>query len=801
MTIEKMNFHYPKGNIQSIYSHEEMTALELAAATSGKVDECIEMVNGVEQSAIEATQIVDNMRFQQDNFITENNDVRATMIIDNQNFLNDLEGTNTDFQTAVNLSKTNFENDMTTAVETIISNSETNIETNVNDKIDALVNDGTIDNLINTQILGDVKDDILSAGTAFAETTGVGVITGLRVQQQATPNMTVSVEAGTAHLYNGKRYNSGVSQNITIDAADLLYLRKDIIYINKDNVLSYGKGIASSVPIAPSPADALILAELLISTTTTSIRTANIEDKRIIKKDNEQIIDIIESVELDLIEQGLKITELMISVKGKNTAEIQDIINTSHLKGTIYFPNTETNIYEIDNTLFIPSNTTILFAEGVKLKMANGINKVMITNADHVGGNEYIKITNGIFDQNPANQTIYKSALLFKNLDNSIFENCNILETRFDGTYVGVGAFSMDGCSKNRIINCQVHNSGDEGIYLVNCFNNLVSGGHYGDCQNGSGVACGETGANNIFENVTSENCVGSNFSINNPYSIVKNCISLNGLGNNSITLGHTGAPASYSIVEGCFVKGNIEGEGGIRVLGGSVGCSIINNRVEDITNVIKGAIGIGVSDNGKETLIANNRIKNCVFGIYAVGNNQINNNIIELCLNSGITIMDGKTSIISNNTSKNNGKGGLGYGIYSNAGNNQITISGNSCYDDQIIKSQQRGLYTDGSNNLIVNNTFIDNKDAQLTAGPDNNISGNILSKTDKLKITSTLTTGTTTTLYNENIHSESQISFYPKSELARTRNCFISSIAGGSIIIGHIEGGSTDDIIININ
>ena len=204
MTIEKINFKYPRKSIQSNFKHEEMTALELAAATAGKVDACIDRVNGVEQIAIEATAIVDLMKAQQDAFILDNDDTRAQMLADNQDLLDALSASNANFQTQVHASKTNFETFMNTALENfktnintskttfetdintalntfttttntqyetftaamndaidaIIADSEDLITTATNNKVNSLVSDGTIGGLINSQILGEIKDDI-----------------------------------------------------------------------------------------------------------------------------------------------------------------------------------------------------------------------------------------------------------------------------------------------------------------------------------------------------------------------------------------------------------------------------------------------------------------------------------------------------------------------------------------------------------------------------------------------------------------------------------------------------------------
>jgi len=139
--LEKINFGYPRGTLQSNYDVDEMTALELAARTAKKVDECVELVNGVEQSAIEATVIVDAMEINQEQFILENADVRQNLVTDNEDFIASLdiakvvfEGDLTEelniFKNGLNASKSLFETTMTndlTTIETLIVDAENSI--------------------------------------------------------------------------------------------------------------------------------------------------------------------------------------------------------------------------------------------------------------------------------------------------------------------------------------------------------------------------------------------------------------------------------------------------------------------------------------------------------------------------------------------------------------------------------------------------------------------------------------------------------------------------------------------------
>jgi hypothetical protein len=135
MKIEKIGLINERENLHSVFDNQSMTAIEVAAAASAKVDECVDLVNGVEQSAIEATAVVDEMKTAQEQFITENADVRQQVITDNQALLDGLEASNTTFQNTVNASKTAFETDMTAALNTFKADTttdKTNYENGLN---------------------------------------------------------------------------------------------------------------------------------------------------------------------------------------------------------------------------------------------------------------------------------------------------------------------------------------------------------------------------------------------------------------------------------------------------------------------------------------------------------------------------------------------------------------------------------------------------------------------------------------------------------------------------------------------
>lgn len=160
MAIEKINFSYPKGTLQSVFDNEALTALELASKTSKKVDECVEVVNAVEQTAIEATAIVDDMYVIQNQFVTDNSDTRAQLINDNQDYLDGLTASKTQFETDLTASKEQFETNITNEVNTIVANSEALIQNDVSSKIETMVNDGSLADVIDQQIFTEINSNL-----------------------------------------------------------------------------------------------------------------------------------------------------------------------------------------------------------------------------------------------------------------------------------------------------------------------------------------------------------------------------------------------------------------------------------------------------------------------------------------------------------------------------------------------------------------------------------------------------------------------------------------------------------------
>lgn len=116
-----------------------------------------------------------------------------------------------------------------------------------------------------------------------------GVISGCGVTAQGSPNMTVQVAAGTV-IINGLVVPVAAVASQTIAAADSTD-RRDIVVVNNSGTVSVTKGTDCGTagwtrtstnlpPVKPSiPANSVVLAEVVVTSTTTSVAAANIVDK------------------------------------------------------------------------------------------------------------------------------------------------------------------------------------------------------------------------------------------------------------------------------------------------------------------------------------------------------------------------------------------------------------------------------------------------------------------------------------------------------------------------------------------
>lgn len=115
----------------------------------------------------------------------------------------------------------------------------------------------------------------------LTEKTSYGVISGLGVTAQGTPNMTVAIASGVAYMANGTRYAPSAVASQSVNAANATNPRIDIIYLSSAGAITYLAGTAGASPAAPAtPTGGLLLAEISVAANQTTIAAANITAKK-----------------------------------------------------------------------------------------------------------------------------------------------------------------------------------------------------------------------------------------------------------------------------------------------------------------------------------------------------------------------------------------------------------------------------------------------------------------------------------------------------------------------------------------
>ena len=115
--------------------------------------------------------------------------------------------------------------------------------------------------------------------TISAALSGDGVLSGMGVAAQGTPDMTVAVAAGQCRI--GGYFPFYAGGNGTITTADSSNARIDIVVINYNGTLSVTAGTAAALPVPPDvPASSIQLAQVIVPAGTTTITNAMIIDKR-----------------------------------------------------------------------------------------------------------------------------------------------------------------------------------------------------------------------------------------------------------------------------------------------------------------------------------------------------------------------------------------------------------------------------------------------------------------------------------------------------------------------------------------
>lgn len=126
--------------------------------------------------------------------------------------------------------------------------------------------------------------------TIAAALAGDGVLSGLGVQAQGSPNMTVAVAAGQARV--GGYFPYEIGENVTIAAADSTNPRIDLIVIDYNGAVSCVAGTAAQYPVPPAlPANSIQLAQIYVPAAAAAITNAMIVDKRVTVADYFDLAD------------------------------------------------------------------------------------------------------------------------------------------------------------------------------------------------------------------------------------------------------------------------------------------------------------------------------------------------------------------------------------------------------------------------------------------------------------------------------------------------------------------------------
>lgn len=149
-----------------------------------------------------------------------------------------------------------------------------------------------VSNLVNA--INELKKDAdinRQAPVSIGEATGYGVISGLKVTQQEVLAMAVEIgndiDQNIVHLPNGIRYTLE-SIALPVKPSHATLNRRDIVYVNKDGIISYLSGTNANNPITPDlPEGSVLLAEIIVNAKDTTVNDTDIVDKRELKSLND----------------------------------------------------------------------------------------------------------------------------------------------------------------------------------------------------------------------------------------------------------------------------------------------------------------------------------------------------------------------------------------------------------------------------------------------------------------------------------------------------------------------------------
>ena len=181
------------------------------------------------------------------------------------------------------------------------------------------------DNIVDA--INEVKErsilDSLSTLT-IGESTGYGIVSGLRVHQQNVLSMGVDIGDNDVdnivHLKDGRRYtldNISLPVNVSHETLD----RIDVFYINDKGEISYKSGVASTNPIAPTLSDMDVpLAEIYVKAGDTTINTNDITDTR----NHKNLSELLTNNKSNVV---MAINEIILTMNDVINKAIGDVVN------------------------------------------------------------------------------------------------------------------------------------------------------------------------------------------------------------------------------------------------------------------------------------------------------------------------------------------------------------------------------------------------------------------------------------------------------------------------------------------
>lgn len=199
-----------------------------------------------------------------------------------------------------------------------------------------------------------------------AALAGDGVLSGMGVAAQSTPDMTVAVAAGQVRI--GGYFAAYAGANVTITTADSTNPRFDLICCDYNGTVSRVGGTAAALPVPPAiPANSIELAQVYVPAGVTSITNAMIVDKRPV------VLDYFD-IPADFMGSSLSATV------ATSAGSIGECGWTMSASGTAGAPTFQTSVAGRPGVLRSVSGTTS--GNNVRFHFGNAANSAIIAPAD-----------------------------------------------------------------------------------------------------------------------------------------------------------------------------------------------------------------------------------------------------------------------------------------------------------------------------------------------------------------------------------------------------------------------------------